>query len=87
VKAVGWDTLPKNFRKAVLVARNLGVQYLWIDSLCIIQDDTDDWTRESANMCSIYTHSYTTIAATKLWPVQVAASPQLHPTTKTIEYH
>lgn len=36
---IEWDKLPKTFRDAVTVTRALGVQYLWIDSLCIIQDD------------------------------------------------
>lgn len=36
---IGWTKLPKTFKDAVLVTRRLGVQYLWIDSLCIVQDD------------------------------------------------
>ncbi|KAF5689582.1 heterokaryon incompatibility protein [Fusarium circinatum] len=35
--------LPKTFRDAVLVSRYLGIPYLWIDSICIIQGDTEDW--------------------------------------------
>jgi len=44
--------LPKTFREAVFVARRLNVSYLWIDSLCIIQDssDTSDWASEVATM-------------------------------------
>lgn len=55
--------MPKTFRDAVFVARFLGVRYLWIDSLCIVQDDRDDWERESAQMSSIYKRAYLTIAA------------------------
>lgn len=44
------DRLPATFKDAVLVCRNLGIQYLWIDSLCIIQDDHGDWEREAAQM-------------------------------------
>lgn len=58
------DRLPQTFRDAVTVTRFLGVRYLWIDSLCIVQDDKEDWSRESALMASIYTNAYLTIAAT-----------------------
>lgn len=56
--------LMHTFRDAVKVTRTLGVQYLWIDSLCIIQDSEDDWLHESSLMCRVYKFSYCTIAAT-----------------------
>lgn len=37
--SIKWEELPKTFKDAIYVTRALGVQYLWIDSLCIIQDD------------------------------------------------
>lgn len=49
---------------AIKFARFFGIHYIWIDSLCIIQDDDDDWNRESAKMCDIYEGSYLTVAAT-----------------------
>ncbi len=55
--------LPKTFADAVNVCRRLGVRYLWIDSLCIIQDSREDWEREAERMANIYTNSYLTIAA------------------------
>lgn len=58
------DALPKTFQDAIQMTRHLGVRYLWIDSLCIVQDDADDWARESAKMASIYTNSYLTLAGT-----------------------
>jgi Heterokaryon incompatibility protein (HET) len=56
--------LPKTFRDAVDIARHLGQDYLWIDSLAIIQDSTEDWQSESAQMASIYENALLTIAAT-----------------------
>jgi hypothetical protein len=56
--------LPRTFRDAVLVTRKLGIRYLWIDSLCIIQDSDQDWSREASLMGDIYANSYITIAAT-----------------------
>lgn len=57
--------LPKLFAEVVSVVRQLGINYLWIDSLCIVQDDCDDWNRESARMGSIYRNCHLTIAAAR----------------------
>ncbi|KAH8595425.1 heterokaryon incompatibility protein-domain-containing protein [Bisporella sp. PMI_857] len=62
-KEITLESLPKTFRDAVEVTRYLGIPYLWIDSLCIIQDDPNDWERESALMGSIYQNGRITIAA------------------------
>ncbi|KAI2464105.1 heterokaryon incompatibility protein-domain-containing protein [Annulohypoxylon bovei var. microspora] len=56
--------IPRTYQIAIDFARRLGIRYIWIDSLCIIQDDKDDWARESADMCDIYENGYLTIAAT-----------------------
>ncbi|OCL07733.1 HET-domain-containing protein, partial [Glonium stellatum] len=57
--------LSRTFQDAVQIVRQLGIKYLWIDSLCIIQDSPKDWERESARMASVYANSLVTIAATK----------------------
>src|SRR5437016_1094573 len=51
---ISWAHLPPLFQDAVTIARKLGYRYLWIDSLCIVQDDPADWDREAAQMWSIY---------------------------------
>lgn len=56
--------LPANFRDAIDITRRLGFRYLWIDSLCIIQDSAEDWAEESKNMGLIYRNSAVTISAT-----------------------
>ncbi|KAL8673381.1 MAG: hypothetical protein Q9168_002207 [Polycauliona sp. 1 TL-2023] len=55
--------LPKTFRDSILLARELEIKYLWIDSLCIIQDSSADWETESGNMGDIYANAYATICA------------------------
>jgi len=55
--------LPKTFRDAAQITRRLGYQYIWIDSLCIIQDSTEHWQKESVIMGDIYRGSVCTIAA------------------------
>jgi hypothetical protein len=58
--------LPKTFQDAVQVTRELGVLYLWIDSLCIIQygDNGEDWKAQSGQMESVFSASYCVVAAT-----------------------
>jgi hypothetical protein len=46
--------LPKSFQDAIYTTRKLGIQYLWIDSSCIIQDSNEDWDLESSPMAHIY---------------------------------
>lgn len=55
--------LPRTFRDAIETTRALAVDYIWIDSLCIIQDDVLDWREELSHMCEVYGGSYINIAA------------------------
>jgi hypothetical protein len=57
------DELPKTFREAVQFCRTLGLRYLWIDSLCIMQNSSDDWIKQSADMENIYRYATCNIAA------------------------
>jgi len=56
--------LPKVFQDAIYITRKLGLRYIWIDSICIIQDSLEDWEREAAKMSLVYSNSILTIAAT-----------------------
>ncbi|KAL8821136.1 MAG: hypothetical protein Q9223_000791 [Gallowayella weberi] len=58
--------LPKTFQDAIVITIKLGVQYLWIDALCIVQDSPDDteWRHEALIMGDVYANSYLTLAAT-----------------------
>ena len=61
--AISVSALPKTFLDAIAFTRVLGIRYLWIDSLCIIQDSQEDWVTESALMPSVYGNSFCNIAA------------------------
>ncbi|KAF4503334.1 HET-domain containing protein [Fusarium agapanthi] len=50
-------------RDAIVVARTLSIPYLWVDSLCIIQGDRQDWERESSTIKDVYRHAHLTICA------------------------
>ncbi|CZR67101.1 uncharacterized protein PAC_17000 [Phialocephala subalpina] len=58
-----WTTLPSTMQDAVIVTHRLGISYLWIDALCIIQDSPEDWQAESSKMAQIYEGAQVTIAA------------------------
>ncbi|KAK3321519.1 heterokaryon incompatibility protein-domain-containing protein [Cercophora scortea] len=59
-----WSNLPRTYQDTICMARMLAVPYIWIDSLCIIQDDENDWVRESKTMANVYENAFVTIAAT-----------------------
>lgn len=60
---IDFHQLPANFRRAISLTRELGVQFLWIDSMCIIQegDGGQDWNIESSKMADIYRGASLTI--------------------------
>jgi hypothetical protein len=58
------DNLAQTFRDAVEVTRKFNIHYLWIDSLCIIQNSIDDWNKEALQMSQVYKHAICNIAAT-----------------------
>jgi Heterokaryon incompatibility protein (HET) len=55
--------LTKTFRDAIYITQYLGFRYVWIDSLCIVQDDKADWAQEADLMTGVYGGSTVTIAA------------------------
>ena len=57
------DTLPKTMRDAIHITLALGLEYLWIDALCIIQDSEEDYQKEVGLMAQNYSQSTVTIAA------------------------
>jgi hypothetical protein len=54
LKALPLESLSANFRDAITTTRQLGIKYLWIDSLCILQDSKEDWENESRKMAAVY---------------------------------
>jgi hypothetical protein len=64
MKEIPFDQLSKTFREAITLTRTMGIQYIWIDSLCIIQNSTEDWKEQSATMGEVYSNSFCNVAAT-----------------------
>lgn len=64
VNGIDPDRLPTTLRHAIVATQKLGIRYLWIDALCIIQNEPDhaDWLKESLMMKEIYGNAYLTLA-------------------------
>ncbi|OCK74561.1 HET-domain-containing protein [Lepidopterella palustris CBS 459.81] len=72
-EGIEFNSLPKTFQDTITITRELGVRFLWVDSICIIQQHREcsnecgsntDWNKESGEMEKYYSSSYCTIAAT-----------------------
>lgn len=60
------EDLPPAFQQAIQLTRLLGVRYLWIDALCILQDSAADWAQEAAKMADVYAKCFLTISPSTL---------------------
>jgi hypothetical protein len=65
IAGIDLETLPATFKDAVIVTRALGRQYLWVDSLCIIQGPDGDFNEEATRMEEVYSGAYCVIAASR----------------------
>lgn len=63
IKGIPLASLPKLICEAILTARSLGFEYIWIDALCIIQDDVQDWAHEASVMHELYSRAAVTITS------------------------
>ncbi|KAF1954541.1 HET-domain-containing protein [Byssothecium circinans] len=63
-RSLHFDSMPKTIQDAIKVTSKLGFSYLWVDSLCILQDDEEELQREIAKMSDVYSGAVVTIAAT-----------------------
>ncbi|KAK8235133.1 heterokaryon incompatibility protein-domain-containing protein [Phyllosticta capitalensis] len=62
-RRISWESLPQTFRDAVMFTRGLGLKYLWIDCICIIQGDENDWRKEAGKMFDVYRGAKFTLGA------------------------
>lgn len=62
-QSIPFGDLPRTVADTVVVTWKLGYRYLWVDRLCIVQDDYEDWKREASRMGEYYTNSDCCIAA------------------------
>jgi len=55
------EDLPLTLREAVLISRSLQIQYIWIDTLCIVHNCNEEWAREAQKMMQCYAHARVTV--------------------------
>lgn len=67
--------LPATIRDAVTLTRGCGLRYIWVDSVCIIQENTDDWLAEAHQMHEVYANAHFTLCAVS---VDTASAGLLH---------
>jgi hypothetical protein len=60
---IEFELLPRTLRDAIHVTRSLRIPFIWIDALCIIQGDIEDWEKECEMMAEVYSHAIVMIAA------------------------
>lgn len=93
-KALPQSNLSQTFKDAITAARMLGFNYIWIDSLCIIQGSNADWENEMPQMGKVYEYSTVTITATSskddnggcffsrdtkaTFPIRISVGPKNH---------
>lgn len=62
-RGISISSLPLLFQQTIEVALIMGLKYLWIDALCIVQDDLQEWEKEAAQMADVFSNTYITIVA------------------------
>lgn len=62
MRCISLQCLPRSFQDAVEICRRLSIRYLWLDTLCILQDSQRDWTLESSKMGAVYENAQIVIA-------------------------
>ncbi|SPJ73858.1 uncharacterized protein FTOL_03588 [Fusarium torulosum] len=63
MEGIPTKSIPVFIQEAIIAARTLGYRYIWIDALCIIQDDPDDWDREASKMKDVYANADLTLSS------------------------
>jgi len=87
-KAIPTQSLPNLFVDALTITRRLGIRYLWIDALCIIQGEGGDWETEAERMHATFSAAYAVLAASRCSGTndKILAERQQHPSA-TIHDH
>ena len=57
------DRMPRLFAETCIFAHGLGIKYVWIDSICIRQNDLEEWKREAPQMVRYYQNAWVTVVA------------------------
>jgi hypothetical protein len=87
IRGIRTKDIPRTILDAIAVTKAMGLRYLWVDALCIIQDDEYDWQNESVRMFQVYENAYFTIAAARgSNSYSGFLEPRINPTSVTIAF-
>lgn len=64
--SIPWDKIPILYQDTIRLAWRYQIEFVWIDSLCVLQGDDEDWAREAGRMCDVYGNAWLTVAATSI---------------------
>lgn len=62
LQGLSMSMLPNTVADTIWLCYKLGIRFLWVDRLCILQDDLNDWSKEASRMCEVYSRSALTIS-------------------------
>lgn len=62
LQGLSMNMLPNTVADTIWLCYKLGIRFLWVDRLCILQDDLNDWSKEASRMCEVYSRSALTIS-------------------------
>jgi hypothetical protein len=83
LNGIGLAELPQLYKDFITVARRLGVQYIWIDSLCIVQDSKIDWAHEASLMGNVYRGAVCNIVAAAATDIKSSLFTRSHPLSRS----
>lgn len=86
-RQLGSSALPRTLSDALRFTRSLGFQYLWIDALCIVQDDPDEWRIEAEQMSEYYANAHITIVPLSSHSVRDGFAARSRPRTHSMRFH
>lgn len=85
VNRIPLEGLPQTIKDAIYLAKKIGIEFVWIDSLCIIQNDADDWKQEASQMHMVYRSAWVVIAALEQQTVTETFLETSNPSTMNLK--
>jgi hypothetical protein len=63
MQEISYSNISGTYQDTISICRPMSVPYVWIDSLCIVQDDSEDWLREVGQMNMVYENALFNVSA------------------------
>ncbi|CAI6342027.1 unnamed protein product [Periconia digitata] len=62
-RSIPYELMTPAIRDVIEITRAIGLRYVWVDAVCIVQDDKNDWSHESSRMNQVYRHAFVTFCS------------------------